>query len=134
MEGKFTPRMRDERGHDHFPTGPGHHRIRLGVQYCVQRHGGSFDRDGKLRPGSTSHVGVLVGGVVVQDEMDLEILGDLAVEATQELQELLVTVPGQTLAHLSGEHVERSGTVWPENCWTAKLVNDTSGSAPQADL
>ena len=40
------------------------------------------------------HTGVLVGGVVVHDEVDVEVLGDLVVERTQEPQELLVTVTG----------------------------------------
>jgi hypothetical protein len=39
-------------------------------------------------------VGVLVGGVVVQDQMDLEPTGNLGLDGFQEGQELLVAVPG----------------------------------------
>lgn len=38
---------------------------------------------------------VLVGGVVVQDQVDLQVLGNLAVDGLQERQELLVAVSGQ---------------------------------------
>jgi len=71
MEGKFTPRMRDERGHDHFPTGPGHHRIRLGVQHCVQRHGSAFDRDGKLRSKSlVAHCSIGCGAPIQESSVN----------------------------------------------------------------
>ena len=39
------------------------------------------------------HVGVLVGAVIVQDQVDLQALGNLSVDGAQELQELLVAVP-----------------------------------------
>jgi len=56
-----------------------------------------------------THVGVFVGGVVVQDQVHLQRLGDLAVEPAQEHQELFVAVARQALAdHDSGQHVERS--------------------------
>ena len=46
-----------------------------------------------LQPGL--HVGVLVGGVVVQDQMDLEVARDLGVDGLEERQELLVAVSGR---------------------------------------
>ena len=42
-------------------------------------------------------VGVLVGLVVVDDQVQLELARELAVESAQELQELLVAVAGQAL-------------------------------------
>jgi hypothetical protein len=58
------------------------------------------------RPGLD--VGVVVGAVVVEDHVDLEGLGDLPVDATEELYELGVAVPGYTAADDDpGEHVER---------------------------
>src|SRR6478736_10364020 len=36
-----------------------------------------------------------VGGVVVEDQVNPQFLGDLAVDGGQELHELLMTVPGQ---------------------------------------
>ena len=42
--------------------------------------------------------GVLVGAVVVQDQMDLQPVGDLAVDGVEELDELGVAVPRQALA------------------------------------
>lgn len=44
------------------------------------------------------HVTVLVGGVVVEDQVDGQALGDLAVDGAQELQEPLVAVARQALA------------------------------------
>ena len=41
---------------------------------------------------------MLVGAVVVQDQVDLQALGDLAVDGAEELQELGMAVPGQALA------------------------------------
>ena len=38
------------------------------------------------------HGGVLVDGVVIEDEMDLQPVGDLAVDRAQELEELDVAV------------------------------------------
>ena len=58
-----------------------------------------------VQPGT--HGGVFVGGVVVDDQMDRQIFGYLAVDGAQELHELLVAVPGQTLSDdRAGEHVE----------------------------
>jgi hypothetical protein len=52
--------------------------------------------------------GVLVSGVVVQDQMDRQSLGYLTVDGVQELEELGVTVPGKALSdHHAGQHVER---------------------------
>src|SRR5674536_395989 len=54
------------------------------------------------------HVGVLVGGVVVQDQMHGQAGGDLPVDAPEELEELLVPMVGQALADDdTGEHVQR---------------------------
>ena len=44
-----------------------------------------------------SHVGVFVGGVVVQDQMHRKPFGHLPVDGAEELQEFLVPVPGQAL-------------------------------------
>src|SRR5215472_4156239 len=43
-------------------------------------------------------LGVGVGAVVVEDQMQLQILGELALQTCQELQELLVTMPKVDLA------------------------------------
>ncbi len=52
-------------------------------------------------------VGVVVGAVVVEDQVHLEVLGDLAVDELQEGQELLVAVAGQAQAHdLAGGGIE----------------------------
>ena len=60
------------------------------------------------RASQLGDVGVLVGGVVVQDQMDLEGLGNLGVDGLEEGQELLVAVSRQALADdLAGEHVQR---------------------------
>ena len=62
----------------------------------------------RLCRSSQVDVGVLVGGVVVQDQMDLQVAGDLGVDGLEEDQELLVAVPGQALAdHRAGQHVQR---------------------------
>jgi hypothetical protein len=42
--------------------------------------------------------GVFVGAVVVDDQVQLALAGELAVEGAQELEELLVAVTGQALA------------------------------------
>jgi hypothetical protein len=39
------------------------------------------------------HLGVLMGGVVVDDQMQVQALGRVAVDGFEEAQELLVTVP-----------------------------------------
>src|SRR5215471_18984804 len=53
-------------------------------------------------------LGVGVGAVVVQDQMHLQILGELALKSGQELQELLVAMPKVDLAdHGAVEQVER---------------------------
>ena len=43
------------------------------------------------------HVGMVVGGVVVQDQVYRKVFGHFAIDRAEELQELLVPVPGQTL-------------------------------------
>jgi len=54
------------------------------------------------------HVDVFVGVVVVQDQVDLQAVGNLAVDGAQEFEELLVAVAGQTLPdHHAGQHVQR---------------------------
>ena len=51
---------------------------------------------------------MLVGGVVVQDQVDLQILGHLPVDGLEELQPFLMPVPRQALADdHAGQHVER---------------------------
>src|SRR5215468_4716879 len=53
-------------------------------------------------------LGVGVGAVVVQDQMQFQILGELALKTGQELQELLVAMPKVDLAdHGAVEQVER---------------------------
>ena len=48
------------------------------------------------------HFGVLVSGVVVQDQMNPEAFGHFPVDGAQERQELLVPMPRQALAdHLA---------------------------------
>ena len=51
---------------------------------------------------------VLVGGVVVQDQMDLQVVGDLSVDGLEEFQPFLMPVPRHALADdHAGQHVER---------------------------
>ena len=53
------------------------------------------------------HVFVLVGGVVVQDQMELKLSWKLAIESAQESQEFLVSVASKALADdLSIERVQ----------------------------
>src|SRR5215469_8616066 len=53
-------------------------------------------------------LGVGVGAVVVQDQVQFQILDELALETSQELQELLVAMPKVDLAdHVAVEEVER---------------------------
>jgi len=48
-----------------------------------------------------------VGGVVVQNQMDGQAVGDFAVDRGEELEELGVAVPRQALSdHRAGEHVQ----------------------------
>ncbi len=54
-----------------------------------------------------AHIVVLVGGVIVQDDVDVCALGDLTVDQLQEHEELLVAMTGEALAdHLTGGHVK----------------------------
>ena len=58
-----------------------------------------------VQPGP--HGGVFVGGVVVEDQVNPQLGGDLAVDGAQELHELLMTVPGQAPSDdRAGEHVK----------------------------
>jgi hypothetical protein len=51
---------------------------------------------------------VLVGGVIVQDQVDLQILGHLPVDGLEELQPFLMPVPRHALADdHAGQHVQR---------------------------
>ena len=43
------------------------------------------------------HVGVVVGGVVVQDQMHRKVLWHLVVDSAEEFQKFLVPMPGQAL-------------------------------------
>jgi hypothetical protein len=58
-------------------------------------------------------VGVLVGAVVVQDQVDVQSFGGLAVDGAQELEELFVAVAGQALAMAlpASAQVEQDGLV-----------------------
>ena len=54
------------------------------------------------------HVVVLVGAIVVDDQVEVEPWGKLAIERTKELQELLVAVTRQALADdTTVEHAQR---------------------------
>jgi len=53
-------------------------------------------------------LGVLVGPVVIDDQVQRQILGHLLVDPPQEAQELLVPVPGLALGdHRTGSHIQR---------------------------
>jgi hypothetical protein len=53
------------------------------------------------------HLGVLVGGIVVGDQVHVEVLRRLGIDPTQELQPLLMPVSRHALAdYLAGGHVE----------------------------
>ena len=53
-------------------------------------------------------LGVLVGAVVVHDQVQLQILGHLLVDPPQEAEELLMTVAGLALSdHGTGGHIQR---------------------------
>ena len=53
-------------------------------------------------------VGVLVGRVVIEDQMDLQTLWDCPVDRAQEREELGVAVTWEALAdHRSGQNIER---------------------------
>ena len=55
------------------------------------------------------HFGVFVGGVVVDDEMHVELSGHVGFDVAQERKELLMAMPAFTLRHDgAGRHVERS--------------------------
>ena len=52
-------------------------------------------------------LGVLVGAVVVDDEVDIEVGGHVGVDVLEEAQELLVTMPRLALGEdLAGGHVQ----------------------------
>ena len=54
------------------------------------------------------HALVLVGGVVVADQVHRKFFGDLAVDRAQELHKLGMAVPGQALPdNFAGQHVQR---------------------------
>ena len=65
------------------------------------------------------HGGVIVRGVVVQDQMHLEVARNFAVDGLQEDQELLVPMAGQALTdHRAGQHVQRG----EQRCGAVALV------------
>ena len=54
------------------------------------------------------HIGMLVGGVVVQDEVEFEVGIGLLLDSPQKTQELLMPVARQALMdHVTGDNVER---------------------------
>ena len=59
--------------------------------------------------------GMFVSGVVIDDEMDVEGLGHIAVDLTQECEELLMTVPGMATGDdiASGDIESGQGCVIP---------------------
>src|SRR5207245_3681512 len=55
-----------------------------------------------------AYAGMLVGAIVVQDEMHVELGADFAVDEAEELQELLVTMAGVAMTdHLAAGDIER---------------------------
>ena len=61
---------------------------------------------GSLRQPGT-HLGVLVGAVVVDDQVHVQILGDGLLDLAQEAQEFLVPMPGLALGdHLASGHIQ----------------------------
>jgi hypothetical protein len=67
--------------------------------------------------------GVLVGSVVVADQVDLEIVGDLGVDLDQELLELGAAVsPVRAGDHRAVGDVERSGEAVPRVVSSFTLV------------
>ena len=57
-----------------------------------------------------THLGMLVGGIIVDQEVEVEPGGHLAIDAAQEREELLMTLsPGTGARHLAGGHVEGGG-------------------------
>ncbi len=58
------------------------------------------------------HVRVVVRGVVVEDQMHLQALGNLTIDRAQELQKLHVPVTRQALSdHRAGQDIERGEQV-----------------------
>ena len=56
----------------------------------------------------------LVGGVVVHDQMNVEVIGNLGFERAQELEELAAAVAWEALADdLAGGDVQRRKLRWP---------------------
>src|SRR5664280_2172175 len=54
------------------------------------------------------HVRMLVSGVVVADQVDLQTAGNVALDRAQEREELLVPMPGWALADdRAGQHIQR---------------------------
>ena len=53
-------------------------------------------------------LGMLMRGVVVDDEMNIEVTGDIGLDVAQKLEEVLVTMTGLALGyHFSGGDVQR---------------------------
>ena len=60
----------------------------------------------RLQP--SLHVGMFVGGVIVQDHMHSKCFRYFTVDGAEKLEELLMPVPGQAGPdHLTGQHVQR---------------------------
>ena len=57
-----------------------------------RRGGGEMDVESFVAPQPSFHLGMLVGGVVVHHQMDLFVMGGLALDQTQELQPLFMGV------------------------------------------
>ncbi len=58
-------------------------------------------------------LGLLMRGVVVDDEMNIEVSGDVGLDGAQELKELLVTMTGLALGHhFPGGYVQGGKSGW----------------------
>ena len=73
------------------------------------------------------HVGMLVGGVVVQDQVHRKAFGDFAVDGAEELQELLVPVPGQALTRSPARSARPTRRT---TSWCRAACSRGSSSAP----
>src|SRR5215475_15624639 len=70
-----------------------------------------------LEPGP--HFGMLMGGIVIDHQMQVEPFGSVPVDRSQKAQEFLVTMPWHALANdLSGRNIERG----EQSCRSVTLV------------
>ena len=75
------------------------HELEVGVKW-------NSNRGWPREPGL--HLGVVVGGVVIEDEMNVEAFGDLTVDRLEKPEELDVAMTREALAdHRPGEDIQR---------------------------